>query len=218
MADVVIVSGSGDYLDPWHPFAETSAELATVIAGTGHAVEVRTGVEESLLSLGDPDLLVINVGNPRAPRPASLMIEIQEVLLDHLTRGGGLLGVHVSATSFTAMPRWPEILGGRWVRGTTMHPPLDRTRIRLVEPDHPIVAGRSEIDVVDERYSYLEVAADVTILGEHTHEGVIHPMIWAREAGAGRVVYDGLGHDLRSYASPGHRRLLQRAVSWMLRD
>ena len=218
MADVVIVSGSGDYLDRWHPFAETSAELASVITETGHAVEVRTGVEESLLSLGDPGLLVINVGNPRTPRPVSLMIEVQEVLLDHLARGGGLLGMHVSATSFTAMPRWPEILGGRWVRGTTMHPPLDRARIRLVDADHPIVAGPSEIEVVDERYSYLDVRADVTVLGEHTYEGAAHPMIWTREPPAGRVVYDGLGHDRRSYESPGHRALLQRAVSWLLRE
>ena len=32
-------------------------------------------------------------------------------------------------------------------------------------------------------------------------------MIWAREHG-GRVVYDGLGHDARSYDSPAHRDLL----------
>ena len=31
----------------------------------------------------------------------------------------------------------------------------------------------------------------------------VHPMIWAREHGAGRVVYDGLGHDARSYDSGG---------------
>ena len=43
-------------------------------------------------------------------------------------------------------------------------------------------------------------------------------MIWAREHGAGRVVYDGLGHDSRSYDSPAHRDLLRRAVDWLTAD
>ena len=57
--------------------------------------------------------------------------------------------------------------------------------------------------MLDERYSYLDVRDDVVVLGDHEHDGLIHPMIWAREHGAGRVVYDGLGHDLRSYESAG---------------
>jgi uncharacterized protein len=41
--------------------------------------------------------------------------------------------------------------------------------------------------------------------------------VWARESRLARVVYDGLGHDTRSYQSPGHVELLQRAVGWLLR-
>ena len=37
----------------------------------------------------------------------------------------------------------------------------------------------------------------------------------AQRAGA-RVVYDALGHDTRSFASPEHRLLLQRAAGWLL--
>ena len=40
----------------------------------------------------------------------------------------------------------------------------------------------------------------------------------ARESGPARVVYDGLGHDTRSYGSAGHVELLRRAVEWLLRD
>ena len=91
----------------------------------------RRTVEESLLSLGgqqaggdqhrQPDAASAGVDHDRDPG----------ALLAHLDGGGGLLGMHVAATSFTTMPRWPEILGGHWVRGTTMHPPLDLARIRL---------------------------------------------------------------------------------------
>ncbi|HEY5784877.1 MAG TPA: ThuA domain-containing protein [Microlunatus sp.] len=227
MGEVVIISGAGDYADPWHPFAATSARLAELIASLGHRVQVSETVEESLLSL-DAQLVVINIGNPIPPRPASTMIEIQRALLRHLDDAGGLLGMHVSATSFTGMPRWPEILGGHWVRGTTMHPPLDLARIRLHAGFHPVASGSTGIDgagidgagieVLDERYSYLDVRDDAVVLGDHEHDGLVHPMIWAREHGRGRVVYDGLGHDARSYDSPGHRDFLRRAVSWLTAD
>ena len=215
MAEVVIISGAGAYADPWHPFAQTSARLAEVIGSFGHRVEVSEAVEESLRSLDAHRLVVINIGNPTAPRAALTMIDIQQALLAHLDGGGGLLGMHVSATSFTTMPRWPEILGGHWVRGTTMHPPLDEARIRLRPGPHPVAGDAVEIAVLDERYSYLDVRDDVEVLGEHTYEGSRHPMIWAREQGPGRIVYDGLGHDARSYDSPGHLALLGRAVAWL---
>ena len=48
-----------------------------------------------------------------------------------------------------------------------------------------------------------------------TSAGARHPMIWAREHGPGRVVYDGLGHDARSYDSADHRALLLRAAAWL---
>lgn len=216
MTSVLIISGAGAYADPWHPFAETSACLRDLITSLGQQVEVSEDVEDSLLSLDSRRLVVINIGNPRLPRPGSIMTEIQESLLAHLERGGGLLGMHVSATSFTTMPRWPEILGGHWVRGTSMHPPADRARIRLHPGSHPVAGDQSTIEVLDERYSYLDVRDDVTVIGDHAYADVDHPMIWAREHGPGRVVYDGLGHDARSFDSGGHRALLTRAVSWLL--
>jgi hypothetical protein len=216
VADVLIVSGAGSYVDPWHPFPETSARLAALITSLGHRVRVADQVEEALLSLGNQRLVVINIGNPQPPRPASVMIEIQLGLLAHLGTGGGLLGMHVAATSFTTMPRWPEILGGRWVRGSTMHPPLDLARVRLHPGVHPVAGDDREIDVLDERYSFLEVRDDITVIGDHVYQDAVHPMIWAREHGSGRVVYDGLGHDTRSYDSAGHRDLLGRAVTWLI--
>jgi type 1 glutamine amidotransferase len=219
MAEVLIISGAGDYVDPWHPFAETSARLGEVITSAGHRVQVSDAVEESLLSLAGQQVVVINIGNPTPPRPASIMIGIQDALLAHLDGGGGLLVMHVAATTFTTMPRWPEILGGHWVRGITMHPPLGHARIRLHPGSHPVAGDPGShpagIEVLDERYSFLDVRDDVAVLGDHVHDGAVHPMIWAREHGAGRVVYDGLGHDGRSYDSRGHRDLLRRAVAWL---
>lgn len=215
MAEVMIISGAGAYADPWHPFPETSGRLAELLTSAGHRVEVSETVEETLRAQRDAQLLVINIGNPVPPRPAAALVEIEQALLAHLAAGGGLLGMHVSATSFTTMPRWPEILGGHWVRGTTMHPPLDLATIALRRGVHPVVGDATSVEVLDERYCHLDVRDDVVVLGDHEHDGASHPVIWAREHGPGRVVYDGLGHDARSYDSDGHRDLLLRATSWL---
>ena len=43
-----------------------------------------------------------------------------------------------------------------------------------------------------------------------------HPLIWAYRGPASRVVYDALGHDVRSYDSEQHRTLVPKAVGWLL--
>jgi type 1 glutamine amidotransferase len=143
------------------------------------------------------------------------MVAAAAGLSRHLAGGGGLLGIHCSSTSLTGMREWPGILGGRWVRGRTMHPPQDECVVSTTPAAHPITRGLTDFTVVDERYSYLETTPDVTVLYEHRFEDETHPLVWAREAGPGRVVYDALGHHVGSYDAPGHRVLLERAMEWL---
>jgi type 1 glutamine amidotransferase len=215
MNTVLLLSGAGPYADRWHRFAETSDRLAMIIGDLGHQVRLSDRVEDELVDLQPVDLLVINIGNPTEPRPAETVDTMQHSLVDHLGRGGGLLGVHSSSISFATMPRWSEILGGHWIAGTSLHPPLSETMISTCGP-HPITDGLDDIAVIDERYSYLYAEPDITVLGRHNHDHLWHPIAWARDTGAGRVVYDGLGHDTRSYDSPGHIELIRRSVSWLL--
>jgi hypothetical protein len=71
MAEVLIISGAGCYSDRWHSFADTSQRLASIIAGLGHDVTVGEAVEQTLAEPGEPDLIVVNIGNPREARPQS---------------------------------------------------------------------------------------------------------------------------------------------------
>jgi type 1 glutamine amidotransferase len=41
------------------------------------------------------------------------------------------------------------------------------------------------------------------------------PVVWAHRYGAGRVVYDGFGHDATSINDADHAALLRRAVDWV---
>ncbi len=216
MAKVLIVSGAGAYADPWHAFAQTSARLADIIAASGQAVSISEDVESALADLRRVDLVVVNIGRPRPDRPAEALERVTIGLTTHLASGGGLLGVHVSSTSLTSMPAWPALLGGRWVRGTSMHPPQDVAHVHLTHAAHPILTDLIDFDVLDERYSYLELEPDVVVLGEHFYAGRQHSILWAHHPLGGRVVYDALGHDPRSYDSTGHVRFVQRSIAWLL--
>jgi type 1 glutamine amidotransferase len=97
-----------------------------------------------------------------------------------------------------------------------MHPDYDRARIRVETDAHPIVAGIRDFEVDDERYSFLRVDPAVRGLAWHEHDGRRHPLLWAREHGPARVVYDALGHDAASYDSPEHRGIVARSARWLL--
>jgi type 1 glutamine amidotransferase len=217
MPDVILISGGGPYADPWHPFPATSGRIASIVESLGYRVKITEDVEAGLADPGPCRLLVINIGNPSKPRPAEIIEAVRVGIEDHLSAGGAVLGMHSSATSLTTLPEWPEILGGRWVRGHSMHPPQSRTRISITAVHHPITSGLTDFTIFDERYSYLETRADVTVLCEHSHDGLRHPLVWARETDRYRAAYDGLGHDTASYDSTGHVILLRRIVRWLMR-
>jgi type 1 glutamine amidotransferase len=191
--------------------------LAAIISRLGHTVEVTEDVEPALAQPGRRDLLVVNIGNPVGPRPADRIAAVANGLAQHVDAGGALLGVHVSATSLTTVPEWPRILGGRWVRGQTMHPQQDLASISI-RSDHPIVAGMADFEIFDERYSYLQTNPGIDVLCDHEYEKVLHPIVWANQTRHARVVYDGLGHDGRSFDNMCHVKLVERSVRWLLRE
>jgi hypothetical protein len=55
MLDALVISGSGLYADPWHPFPITSARIAYIVKGLGYSVDVTEDVEERLRDPGDSD-------------------------------------------------------------------------------------------------------------------------------------------------------------------
>jgi len=220
----VILSGSGRYADPWHPFAETSAALAGIVAGAGYYVEARDDVLGGLAALDGVDLLVVNSANPDSPRPEGAVdagepdpaaIEAAIAGFDAaLARGIGILAVHTAVGTLPEVPSFGRALGARWMEGASWHPPIGDARVHLVG-NHPIADELSDFTVFDERYSGLRLTETIEPIAEHEEDGIRHPLIWAREVGHSRVVYDGLGHDARSYESPAHRDLLARALGWL---
>ncbi|SIM63855.1 ThuA domain-containing protein [Micromonospora cremea] len=216
--DTVIFSGEGPHADPWHPLAETSAKIASLIGDTDPVATV-TSVGQLDAALDGTRLLVVNASANRST-PISEDEDFARILDAFLARGGSLLATHSATIAFPRLPSWRSTIGAAWDPGRTYHPPIGPSLIRRSGVAHPLTEGLGDFEVYDERYTDLELIADAKIEPLYVHEegGAIHPLIWARTVGDGRAVYNALGHDVRSYESPAHVELLGRIVAWLRRD
>jgi len=206
---VLVLSGGGDYADPWHPFAATSAIVAGLLREDGHEVEVVDTLDALAERLPDADALVVNAGGGPVAHP--LDGRLSGILAGYR---GPLLALHVAATLLPEDPSWEETIGGRWVRGTTMHPPGGPLRARGAAGS-ALVAGLP-LDTVDEAYCFLRVADDADVILTHELDGIVHPICWTLDRGGRRTAYDALGHDPEAYAAPLPRELVRRLVRWLL--
>ncbi|MFV9425356.1 ThuA domain-containing protein [Microbacterium sp. S1037] len=208
MSRVVLFSGGGDYVDPWHPFVETSAVLADILRDEGFSVDSVLTVDELAERSSGADLLVVNAGGgPQAhPRDADLRAAVDG-------HTGGLLALHVASTLLPEHDLWEERLGGRWVRGHSMHP--ERGSMRLVRAAEAAAGDLPAlIDTVDEAYSWLRVADETRVLYRQDHAGEAHPVVWVRESDGVRSAYSALGHDVEAYDSPLVRALVAQLARW----
>jgi type 1 glutamine amidotransferase len=215
MTRSLILSGGGEYRDPWHPFAATSERLAGLLRTLGHEVRVSESVGDSVADLGGWDLVAVNAASGPAAADTSAAADGLRAALD---RGVGVLAVHVGACTLLGLPGWESVTGAAWVGGQSMHPKTGLSRITTYPGRHPICNPVTDFDIIDERYCYLRTAPDVVPLAAHEHAGETHPLLWARDLGRSRVVTDLLGHDERSYDSAAHCQLISRAARWLTRE
>ena len=136
-------------------------------------------------------------------------------------------------------PELMNMLGSRFVA----HPSNQTLQVHVAKPDHPIVQGIEDFEVVDEPY-YCEFFGDNLTLLEADYnapsDGYIqsdfginngpHPQMYLHKAGAGEVLYLLLGHcrgkyDMQpfmevapiercSWESPVFYELLRRGIGW----
>lgn len=138
------------------------------------------------------------------------------VIERHVAGGGGLLALHTAVICFDAQPRWRRLCGAAWDWEASSHPPAGPVPVVLTAAgrDHPLTVGLDDFTVQDEAYGFLDEDPDLVALLTSGHGGRDHPLLWAREVGAGRVVTDLLGHGPGSLAHPAHRTILERVLRW----
>ncbi len=218
---------------PTHAFAVTSAAVVGLLSSEGVDSTVVDDPHEAIERLADPgrtwDLVTVNAlrWSMGADRYAALREEWActldvaeaEVLVGHVRRGGGLLALHTAVICFDTQPAWRDLVGAAWDWDRSSHPPLGEVDVTVTDAGdrHPLTAGIGSFAIPDEAYGFLDEEPDITPLLTAAHGGRDHPLLWAREVGAGRVVTDLLGHDESSFSHPTHAEILRRASRWAVR-
>lgn len=194
----VVVTGVGAHSDPWHGLAATSAEVSALLA---ERFTVRETTTDTIDAIDGADLVVLNASGDLAADPVDSRA-IVEALIAANADGTPILALHSSSLAFRDDPRWAELLGGRWVPGTSMHPQIGAAIVQLDDG--------AAFELYDERYTALERRDGTESIAFHTEDGVTHPLVWVRLGvdGSGTVAYDALGHGVESYLAEGHRRML----------
>ncbi len=210
-----------------HDFPALATELTALLDDNAVSADVREDVEDALAQSADYDLLVVNLlrwrmdsGPYVAQRERwglSLGAGSRTALTDFVAGGKGMLALHAATICFDDWPEWKDLVGGRWVWGTSRHPPFGPFDVTVHSDRHDIVAGAPRsFRIEDEAYGFLDLTDDIVPLATATHGGATHPLIWARSVGRGRVVHDALGHAVQGYRTPAHRDIVSAAIRWLL--
>ncbi|RME68118.1 MAG: ThuA domain-containing protein, partial [Alphaproteobacteria bacterium] len=116
---------------------------------------------------------------------------------------------------FDSWPGWRDILGGAWVWGRSYHPAKGPVRVTM-NRSAPLASGLGDFTVDDEVYHHLDLSPGIAVLAAADAGAGAQPFVWTHQVGPGRVFYDGLGHDVASIETPGHRALILRGLAWAL--
>lgn len=207
----LILSGSGRYADPWHPFPATTARIRDILAAAGHDVDVTEDVDAGMAALEGVDLLVVNAGDPWREGPRSAPAASIASFAAALDRGIGVLAHHCATASLRDYPQWAGAIGAVWVPASSFHPPFGRMRV-------DVDAGLGEtFEVDDERYCALQATGAREVVAWHAGDDAgsgREPAAWRRTVGRSRIAVDVLGHDARSYDAAGHAALVTALAEW----
>jgi type 1 glutamine amidotransferase len=135
--------------------------------------------------------------------------KIEEVFLDYVRQGNGLLVVHSGLTGYEQLPILRGLMGGTFIE----HP--DQCPV-MVEPKegHPLTIGSTPYTLTDEHYFVTldDSHADIfiTTVSEHGTQ----PGGWTRIEDQGRVCVLTPSHNVEGWLHSSFQTLLLNALRW----
>ncbi|MGL4942631.1 MAG: ThuA domain-containing protein [Thermoguttaceae bacterium] len=214
---VLIVSGV-DY--PGHPWRQVVAEIETIL-GSDPQFDVRRCDDMEVLGtemIFDYDVLICNFKNYT---PLRRETKARENLARWCDGGGGLMHFHFTIGAFQDLPQyqWREFesfIGRVWNPSFRGHDPHQVFRVRIADTQHPITAGVTDFDTLDELYTCLDGTTPIHVLATATSsvDEKEYPIAYTLTRGVGRIFYTALGHDARAFAPESLRAMLRNAAIW----
>ncbi|HEX3727764.1 MAG TPA: ThuA domain-containing protein [Pirellulales bacterium] len=209
------------YADQPHEPGYITEGLPKVFEATGvtahFTVDVRALSPENLAKV---DLLVILRDGLQRPQTGAdkdyiwMTQEQQDAVVQFVQAGGAFLNLHNSMGLYPPSGGYLDLVGGRYIG----HGPLERFRVEVVDPHHPITRSVSSFSIADEQHTPPYDKDKVHLLLEsHSDDGTVAAAGWAYEPGKGRLCHLANGHTREALQHPMYQRLLRNAIAWCLR-
>jgi type 1 glutamine amidotransferase len=212
---VLIVSGHDVGAHDWRK----TTPLTRAILEEDPRFEVRVSEDREIFAsskLGQYDVLVLNYGHNSTPE---LSPEAKEGLLSYVKSGKGLVALHYSLSAFQSWEAYRQLLGRMWKDRVSGHGPRGKFKVKIEDKEHPVTAGLDDFEADDELYAKLQGDEEIHVLASAYSDWSqkVEPIVFARSYGAGRVLHNVLGHDVRARESEAYKVLLRRGVEWSAR-
>ncbi|MFN4261988.1 MAG: ThuA domain-containing protein [Gemmataceae bacterium] len=142
--------------------------------------------------------------------------ELQERAIEQFVdEGGGVVALHHASAN--PSKAWIQLIGARFAG----HPPISNTEAIVIDAQHPITAGvEPKFTLFDESYKHKMADVQKQVLlrlkdrpGDKTPDPNTD-IVWTREVGKGRVVYNALGHGPEAWTNPNWQKLVVQSLYW----
>ena len=143
--------------------------------------------------------------------------DVQERALEKFVEdGGGIVALHGASASFGNSQVWLRLVGARFAGH---YKSLHKLNVVIADPKHPITAGVEPFTITDEEYNHNFAKVERHVLASFRErpegsKGKNNDIMWTREVGKGRVVYNALGHGKDAWENPAWQKLTVQSIFW----
>jgi type 1 glutamine amidotransferase len=163
--------------------------------------EAMTNLNPTYLAQFDALLIYANI--------TRIAPEQEQALMDFVSAGGGLVPIHCASYCFHNSTNYIALVGAQFRRhGAGVF------KETIVNADHPVMKGLTEIESWDETYVHTKHNTNRVVLAERRDDSGAEPWTWVREHGKGRVFYTAWGHDQRTWSNAGFQALVENGIRW----
>ena len=140
-----------------------------------------------------------------------------EDFLQAVENGVPYFALHAGLVQFSEDARYQQLIGAQYIHH-------DEIKTFTVQPydawygweasgksRHPITQGLDDFTIKDELYMMQPITGDLQVIAR----AELHPVMWIRHWGEGKVVVLTLGHGAFSLKNPGFQQLFRNALLWL---
>ncbi len=204
----------------WHDTLQTASILRRVLESSGR---FHVTYSEDTATLRQPDrydAILLN-GMIDSFSPGA-----EQALIESVDQGKPLFVLHAASACFRPPPpvQWEALAKQhkeffRMIGGYVLkHDPFGPFQVRIVDPEHPIVASVTPFMIEDELFEFREFQQDNHVLLAAESGNQVRPIAWTRKAGSGRVFHLSLGHNEKAAENPMFQSLVVNGLDWLVQS